>query len=252
MSVRRVTLQVMINQQFLKKIFAGDNAAFQQFYGECRTLFLAHFHKRYPKTKVSLTDLYQDTVMELWSKIMEGRLTEESLTCKLSSFVISIGENKLKEETRRIIKDSRLKKGEPIFKKRKSVLDTLEDEDETDDTKAYPLQSKKQQKELERDTRINQTLYLMQRKVQINSQEDSDDAIERLREWSEFLQKKYEELGYPCNQLLRDTWYNDLTDNEIMEAFGGYFSNTNVIKTKRYRCHKALLNMFNAWKYSQK
>ena len=242
----------MIDQEFLKSIFAGDNTAFQQFYGECRTLFLAHFHKRYPNTKVSLTDLYQDSVMELWSKIMDGKLTEDGLTCKPSSFVISIGENKLKEETRKIVKDSRLKKGEPNFKKRKSIFETLEDENDVEDTKAYPLQSKKQQKELERDSRINQTLYLIQRKVQIDPQDDSDDALERLREWSEFLQNKYEDLGYPCNQLLRETWYNDLTDNEIMEVFGGYFANTNDINTKRYKCHKALLNMYKVWKCSQK
>ena len=242
----------MIDKQFLNSIFAGDNAAFTKLYKECRELFMAYFAKHYPGTKVSLQDLYQDSIIELWSKIMDGKLTEEGLTCKLSTFVISIGENKLKEETRKIVKDSRLKKGEPIFKKRKSIFEPLEDDNDVEDTKAYPLQSKKQQKELEHDTRINQTLYLIQRKVQIVPQDDSDDAIERLREWSDFLQTKYEDLGYPCNQLLRETWYNDLTDNEIMGVFGGYFSNTNVIKTKRYKCHKALLNMFKAWKCSQK
>lgn len=241
----------MIDKQFLNSIFTGDNTAFTKLYKECRMLFMAFFAKHYPSTKVPLQDLYQDSIIELWSQIIDGKLTEKSLRCSLSTYVISIGVNKLKEETRRIVKDSKLKKGEPIFKKDKSALENVEDENEEDSKNSYPLQSKKQQKELECDTRINQALYRKQRRIQINPQDESDDVIERLSEWTEFLQKKYEELGYPCNQLLRDTWYNDLTDNEILEAFGGYFLNTNVIKTKRYKCHKALLNMYKAWKISQ-
>ena len=58
------------------------------------------------------------------------------------------------------------------------------------------------------------------------------------------------EMKYPCNMLLRYTWYDNMTDSKILEAFGGYFSNTDVIKSRRYKCHKTLLNMYNAWKIS--
>ncbi len=233
------------DQEFLKSIFAGDNTAFQKFYAECRSLFLASLHKQYPYTTVSLEDLYQDSVMELWSQIIDGKLTEDRLTRSLASYIIGIGINKLKEESRRIKKDSKLKKGEPIFKKHRTPIEEI-DED-TEDSRAFPLQSKKQQTELKRDTAINDILYRFQRKVQIDLDDDTDESTELLREWSDFLQLKYEELGYPCNKLLKDTWYNNMTDDEILQDFSEY-ANTNVIKSKRYKCHKALLNMFNAWR----
>jgi len=237
------------DQEFLKSIFAGDNTAFLRFHKEFKVLFEAYFHKHYPYTKVSIEDLYQDSIMELWSKIVDGRLTEDGLTCPLSSYVIGIGVNKLREESRSLAKIFKLKKGEPVFKKRRSAADTVEDEEREEDTKLFPLQSKRQQKELAKS--INEALYSFQRKEQITPYDDESDYAERLREWSDFLQKKYEELGFPCNQLLRATWYNNMTDNEIYESFDGYFANTNVIKSKRYKCHKALLNMFNAWKNAQ-
>ena len=90
----------MVDYQFLKSIFADENTAFTKLYGECRELFLAFFAKHYPGTKVSLTDLYQDSIMELWSQIVDGRITEERLKCSLSTYVISIGINKMHEEYR--------------------------------------------------------------------------------------------------------------------------------------------------------
>ena len=241
----------MIDKQFLNSIFAGDNIAFTKLYKECRELFMAYFAKHYPGTKVNVPDLYQEAIIQLWSNIMAGKISEKGFTTErgLFSYVIEIGINKFKEESRKLSKDDKLKKGERVYKKRSTNSEETENNEE--DTEKFPLQSKKQQQELEKMTRINETAYLLYNKKQVDPYQDSDESLERLLEWSEFLREKYEELGYPCNQLLRDTWYNNMTDSDILEAFGGYFSNTNVVKTKRYKCHKALLNMFNAWKGSQ-
>lgn len=207
--------RTMVDQQFLKSVFTGDNAAFQRLYVECRDLFMAYFTKRYPDSKVRLPDLYQDSIMELWSQIVDGRIHEGNLRCSLSTYIVSIGINKMREGFRSLRKHDKL----------------------VDAMKKHPTSYKV--------TGGAMTPVL-------ETSEDDVERNERLREWSEFLKSKYEELGYPCDQLLRDTWYNNMTDNDILEASGGYFANTNVIKTKRYKCHKALLNMFKAWKISQK
>ena len=214
-------------------------------------MFLAYLSKQYPDTKVSLPKLYQDTIVELWSQIYDHKITEDTLNCKLSTYIISIGKNKLKEETRNLLKNSKLNAGEPIYKKRKAVIEVM-DKDE-DYIKKYPLQSKKQQKEL--DTRINDILYKIESKLRPVFLSESDpmvlEELQRERqEKIEYITQKYMEMKYPCNMLLRYTWYDNMTDSKILEAFGGYFSNTDVIKSRRYKCHKTLLNMYNAWKIS--
>lgn len=238
-------------QQFLKSIFAGENAAFEKLYGECRNKFFATINKLHPGSSISLSDLYQESIMQFWSAIIDGDIAESGFKSvkNISSYIIEIGKNKFFEELRVQCKEDKLKKGERVFKKRTNKSDEPDDAEEGNSE--FQLQSKKQQQEVERMTRINETVYLLYRKDQYDPFMDSDDSVERLREWSEFLRDKYEKLGYPCNQLLRDTWYNKMSDNEILEAFDGKFSNTDVIKTKRYKCHKTLLNMFNVWKESQ-
>ena len=246
-----VTLYVMIDKQFLNSIFAGDNTAFTKLYRECRSLFMAFFNKHHPSTTISIPDLYQESIIQLWSNIVDVKITENGFTTErgLFSYIIGIGINKFREESRRLYKDDKLKKGEKGLKNRSIASREIGNGEE--DKEKFPLQSKKQQEELEKMTRINETVYLLYNKKQVNPYQDSDESLDRLLEWSEFLREKYEELGYPCNQLLRDTWYNNMTDSEILEAFGGIFSNTNVVKTKRYKCHKALKNIFYAWKHSQ-
>lgn len=204
----------MIDKQFLNSIFAGDNTAFTKLYEECRKLFMAYFTKHYPNTKVSLPDLYQDSITELWSQIIEGKLTEESLRCSLSTYVISIGINKIREGYRA---DKKIAKIAEVLKERPD---------------SYCISGG-----------IKKTVPQF---------DDRDEAAkENLRLRLEFYKKRYETLGYPCTLLLRYTWYNNMTDERILEAFGGYFANTNSLKTKRFKCRKSLENMYNAWKISQ-
>ncbi len=198
---------MMIDQQLRNSIFAGNNVAFTLFYEKTREKFMAYFSKKYPDKKDSFPDLFQDSTMELWSQIIDRKITEQSLKCSLETYVISIGINKMHEDFRRIVKKNK-------------IAETLK----------YRPDS----------YHNNKPMFLD------NSGDEARN--ERLCEWSDFLKNKYEDLPFPCNQLLRDTWYNEMTDKEILEAFNGYFDNTNVIKTKRYKCHKTLLNMFNAWK----
>lgn len=204
----------MADQKFLKSIFEGDNTAFQRFYAECRALFMAYFTKNYPNSGVSLTDLYQDSIMEFWSQIIYGKITEGSLRCSLSTYVISIGINKMRDGFRAILKKGKL-------------LEAL---------------------------RKHPDSYLksggMNTPVPINDNRE-EMSNEDVRQKIEFLKAKYEDLGYPCTILLRYTWYNNMSDEKILEAFGGYFANTDSLKSKRCKCRKSLGNMYKAWINSQ-
>lgn len=168
----------MIDRQFLNSIFAGDNTAFTKLYKECRELFLAYFTKHYPGTKVSLQDLYQDAITECWSQIIDGKLTENSLKCAFSTYVISIGINKMREGYRGVQKAGK-------------IADAIKQHPD-----AYHISGGAQ-------TPI----------FDIEDREEAERENIRLR--LEFLKQKYEELGYPCTLLLRYTWYNNMSDDKI-------------------------------------
>lgn len=201
----------MIDKPFLSSIFAGDNTAFTKLYKECRELFMAYFAKHFPGTKVSIQDLYQDSITEFWSQIIDGKLTEESLRCSVSTYVVSIGINKMREGYRGVQKADKI------------------------------AEALKQHPSAFRISGGAKTPIL-----DIEDREKAEKENIRLR--LAFLKKKYEELGYPCTLLLRYTWYNNMTDDKILEAFGGYFANTNSLKSKRFKCRKTLDNMYQAWK----
>ena len=216
----------MIDQQFQNSIFAGDNTAFTKLYKECRELFMAYFAKHYPGTKVSLTDLYQDSIIELWVQIVDGQITEECLKCSLSTYVVSIGINKMHEEYRG-------------FQKQENGQKKMLNNDDL-----YSLLTGGQ----ERPSSFIVSGGAPKPITPINSgSELSEDRLKKLR----FYESKYKELRYPCNLLLRYTWYENMADNDILIAFGGYFSNTNSLKSKRVKCKNTLENMYDAWKISQ-
>ncbi len=200
----------MSGPELQKGVFSGDNDAFEALYTQCREPFMKYFRRKYSGTQVSLPDLFQDSVMALWRQIADGKLTEEGLHCSLQTYLISIGSNKMHEGYRNMQRGDRL-------------LDKLREHPDS-----YSVAG---------GTR-----------TPLHGRNGDEEYEEKLGAWTDFLQSKYEELGYPCAQLLRDTWYNDMSDNDILVAFNGYFANTDVVKSKRYKCHKSLLNMFNIWK----
>ena len=128
-------------------LFAGDSTAFTKFFGEeNRALFERFFLKHFPKSSLSIPDIYQESCMELWRQISEGRLARSSLNVDIFTYLTSIGRNKYFEQVRENVKISRLKKGERVFRRRRSNSD--EPDEEEDNRTTFVLQGKKQQKEL--------------------------------------------------------------------------------------------------------
>ena len=57
-----------------------------------------NYAKRYIQNQESLQDIYQDSFMIFYRNVMEGRLT--GLLSKVSTYLISIGKNKIFEHLR--------------------------------------------------------------------------------------------------------------------------------------------------------
>lgn len=205
----------MADNQFTQSIFDGNSEAFKKLYVECRSLFLSYFKKHYPAAGIEdLKDIYQDSIVEFWSQIIDGRITEENLKCAPSTYIIGIGRNKMGESSRKSKRNNKL------------------------------MESLKIQPDSYHVTNGTTTPV-----PNLDDVEERDR--EKMRSQIEFLKERYEHLGYPCTLLLRYTWYEDMDDDKIMKAFNGHFSSTDSVKSKRFKCRKTLSDMYDSWMKSQ-
>ena len=223
------------DKTILDGLFAGDRRAFNRFDEDNKDLFKAFFNRHFPGIKVEISEIYQEAMMELWKQISEGRLTKEKLTVDISTYLISIGKIKLYEETRKKNKYSRLRKGERVFKRRT----VNNEEQEEENLNAFPIQSKKSQREL--DSNFNQDAYDLfgkpkEHDKEIDEKESWETRIMRQR----FIEEQVNNMQEPCRTIIRDTWLNDMSDKEQIEAEPNMYPSTNAIKTNRFRCHKKL------------
>lgn len=81
----------------VEQIKKGGDRLFSELYVQNREVFMK-YAMRYIKDEEELRDIYQDSFMVFYRNIMNGRLTE--LTSKVSTYVISIGRNKIFERLR--------------------------------------------------------------------------------------------------------------------------------------------------------
>ena len=226
------------DKRIIDAIFARNPSAYAVFYSQCRNLFEAWFRKRYPESAPIIEDLYQDSIVEMWAQITDGRLNRNKVQQDLSPFLIGIGKNKYFEEIRRSKKDSKYKQNLPQRKTYTRKED--KDKEESEDVK-YPLQSKRQQKDL--DTKINEILHSLTRpKDQIR-----DLTLEERIERQQHVRGEIMKMPEPCRQLILDTWDNDLSDEDIFNEFKDRFPTIGAMKMQKHRCHKKLKERLQPW-----
>lgn len=220
------------DQKISDAIFNGDSKAFSVFIDDNEKLFFAYFRKNFRASDNTIKDVFQETCIELWKQIVEKKKTKEDIKVDLSSYMISIGRNKYFEETRAGIRLERLRKGIPFRRKKK--------EEEPEDDGKHPLQSQKAQKEL--DTNINMKLYEETTRPVILPQVTEFEGFtpEQKQEWCYAIENVVRNMEEPCRSILRDTWWNKLSDEEIMNASDGQFPSPGAVRTRRFRCHKKL------------
>ena len=220
-----------MNDSLIDTLFAGDSSALTVLFTDFRNLFERYFLKHYPKSESKIPDLFQDSIMELWSQIIDGRLTKDKLKVSLATYLISIGRNKYNESVRKVIRFNRFKNDIPQYVRKEKT------EEEPEDPNA--IQSKKQQKEL--DTNINANLYMKERPIGIYEYNISDEDYKQKRlEVLKFVEEQVGKMEKPCRFILISTWYNNMRDEEIMKMSGGLYNTISAVKTRRFRCHKKL------------
>ena len=237
---------MVTDKNIVEGLFAGNNSAYYSFNKVFRVYFKAYFQKHFRTQEDDISELYQKTLMELWDQIINGKFTKDDLTGDISSYLITIGRNKFYEESRRKEKYSRLKKGERVYNKRQSKTDDSDEEPE--DKKAYPLQSKKKQEELH--TSLNEYAYLPPDNTDPFS-ESEEDYQKRQLEKKAYIREQLRNMQEPCRSILIDTWLNMLSDKEILEVRAEdndlQYTNTNALSTRRFRCYQKFRAEHKAW-----
>lgn len=234
------------DERVIEAIFKGDSVAFSRFVNDNREKFFSFFKKKYPTSKISIDDVFQEACIALWTQIVDGKMTRDKLQVDLSTYLVSIGRNKFLEETRSGIRIAKLKVELPFRRKRTT-------EEQIKDDGKHPLQSEKAQKELDKninDKDKNDPLA-QQRKLEEQAQKEMDPVIilettdswvpaDKEEEWRAYILDLVEKMKEPCRSILLLTWWNKFSDEQIVKISKGKYTTTGAVKTQRFRCHKKL------------
>ena len=91
----------MTDADYIKGFRDNDDRVIGQFYKKSRQAFFAYFKKAYSKDEAYLTELFQDSCVELWRNVQNGRLTVQGLTCALETYLFSIGRHLMMSRDRK-------------------------------------------------------------------------------------------------------------------------------------------------------
>ena len=81
----------MTDREYIEALAAGGNTAIRALYSELREPFFRYFENHYRLDFDATADLLQEAVIGTWKNVQRGALTPDALTCRLSTYVISIG-----------------------------------------------------------------------------------------------------------------------------------------------------------------
>ncbi len=81
----------MNDTDYIQALAQGDNAAIRTLYSELRESFFRYFLNHYRLDEDTIADLLQEAVIGTWKNIQRGTLTSDNLTCRLSTYVITLG-----------------------------------------------------------------------------------------------------------------------------------------------------------------
>ncbi len=94
----------MTDADYIKGFRDNDDRVIGQFYKKSRQVFFAYFKKAYSKDEAYITELFQDSCIELWRNVQNGRLTVQGLTCALETYLFSIGRHLMMSRDRKASK----------------------------------------------------------------------------------------------------------------------------------------------------
>ena len=107
----------MTDQQYITALQNGNQRAFTHLYDAHRGRFFGYIRKRYNKDDDYIADLYQDSCVIFWQNIQRGKLTPETLTSSIETYLIGVAKYTLMARDRRykeILSDNELSSFVPV------------------------------------------------------------------------------------------------------------------------------------------
>lgn len=103
----------MTDKEFIDGFYQNNDRVISSFYKTYRFMFTSYFMTHYKKDEDYVSDLFQDSCITLCGNITNGKLTIDSLTSSLSTYLISIGKFTLMAKDRKykeIVNDEEIQK----------------------------------------------------------------------------------------------------------------------------------------------
>lgn len=91
----------MTDKEYIAALQRDDQQAFTALYDAYRGRFFGFMRKFYRKSDDYIADLYQDSCVVLWQNVQRGKLTPESLTSSIETYVIGAAKYILMARDRR-------------------------------------------------------------------------------------------------------------------------------------------------------
>lgn len=91
----------MSDKDYIIALLQGDERAFGELYDSYRGRFFGYIRKYYLKNDDYIADLYQDACVAMWQNVQRQKLTPETLTSSLETYLIGIGKFILMSRDRR-------------------------------------------------------------------------------------------------------------------------------------------------------
>ena len=91
----------MKDSEIISGFLANDEHVISDFYKRFKFQFCTFFRTKFLKDEDYVNDLYQDACTVFWNNIQTGKLTTESLTSSLSTYLISVGKYSLMAKDRK-------------------------------------------------------------------------------------------------------------------------------------------------------
>lgn len=191
----------MTEKDIFRAFEINDQKIMGLFYNKNYARFITYFKTKYHKSEDYLADLYIEAYEALWNNIHIGKFTASMLQSSMYSYMSGIADNMLKAGDR---------KNRELFKVNMFYKDA-ESEDESLDLAVQK---------------------------QLIDKIDQDESDAKRAELQDFVTRAVADMQPPCNELLRNFYWNRMSGDEIAEEMN--YSNADSVKTQKNKCMNKL------------
>lgn len=190
----------MTDKEYIRRFTVNDQTALAGFYDRVYPQFVSYFRNRFKKPEEYSMDLFHDSYMVMYDNILCGKLTPENLTSSLYQYLLGIAIRKMQAGDRK-----------------------------THEFDKVPIYHTGPEDEVTLDTKVQKKMI---------DEADAEDSEKKYEELKDFVERAVSELTPPCDELLRNFYWDRMSGNEIASAMN--YSNADSVKTQKNKCMKKL------------